>query len=249
MCMTCTKELVEAENRQLSREGFVQSLLAETYHVLKRHSVFENETLRDMTLADYTTDCEEQKVNLEKVNKVGSAIINGEAVNVWMTGRPGRGKSHLAVAILNAVNEYGKKRMMKAIEEDRDPRGEGFSCLFISFAKMLQLIRGSYNKKDSPYTEEYFINLCGQVDILVIDDLGAESGAIEEDEQATKFVHRVLYAITNARVGKTTIYTTNLKKDQRAHLYDDKLLSRIYQNIAEIVFKDSLDMRHTEFEW
>ncbi|MDF2606968.1 MAG: Pony 38 [Bacillales bacterium] len=80
-------------------------------------------------------------------------------------------------------------------------------------------------------------------DFLVLDDLGAETGAIDTGKAATDFVQRVFYAIMNARQGKVTIITTNLSSEKLFSIYDKKLVSRLLRNPQFIIFKETLDKR------
>ncbi len=85
------------------------------------------------------------------------------------------------------------------------------------------------------------MDLCGNVDILVIDDLGAESGSSNVDREASRFVQEILYSVANHRQDKTTIITTNLNKEKRAMLYDTKMLSRLYRDNEMVVFTEMPD--------
>lgn len=249
-CLKCVREKVDEENREFSRKATLQAELSETYDVLKRRSLLSDETLIDATLDNFSVECEEQRGNLEKARIITKRVLEGESIKVWLVGEAGRGKSHVAMALLREFNEAGKRRIIAAQNAgEKTLKGLGTTSLFIDFDQMLRLIRKSYKDKDSEFTEDYFVSLCSKVDFLAIDDLGAETGAISADKQATDFVHKILYAISNARVNKTTIITTNLYKGQREEMYDSKILSRLSKRMAMIGFKESPDMRAEEFSW
>lgn len=248
-CLSCVREKVDAENKAYARKASLQSYLVETYHLLKRRSVLTDDTLLDADFSNFETTYEEQETNLKKARFISSRVIEGKSVNLWLIGEPGQGKSHIAMAILKELNEAGKRRAIAAQDAGEQIKGKATSSLFVDFDHMLRLIRKSYNDKNSMYTEEYFINLCSEVDYLAIDDLGAETGSTDTGKGATDFVHRVLYAITNGRRGKTTIITTNLYKEEREEMYDMKILSRLSSNVAQIAFQNSPDMRNSAFEW
>jgi len=249
-CLECVFEEVEKEKQEFASKELLNVHLSETYDVLKRRSILYDETLLVATFDNFKTDREEeQKTNLEKSKIIARRVIEGAQVNAWFIGEAGRGKSHLAMAILKELNEYGKRRIKAAQESGEPLSGKATSSLFIDFDGMLRMIRKSYNDKESEYTEEYFINLCCSVDYLAIDDLGAETGATDGSKQATDFVHRVLYAIANGRRGKTTIITTNLGKKKRESIYDSKIISRFSTNAAPLRFAESPDMRESVFEW
>lgn len=249
VCNACTAEDVVKEDREIARRGLYSQRIQETTAVLKRRSVITDETLLDATFGGFNVTCKEQHDHREKVASLVPRILNGEYLNLWLIGDAGKGKSHLAMSLLNALNAEGKRQLAEAFEKNEPLDDKGLSCLFIGFDEMLRLVRESFNNKDSMYTESYFVDWCVRVDVLVIDDLGAETGAIHASKQATDFVHRILYAIANGRRGKTTVITTNLDEEQRTQLYDAKIISRFYANVAGLKFEESPDMRKTNFEW
>ena len=61
----------------------------------------------------------------------------------------------------------------------------------------MRKIKDSFSNRQSKYTERYFVDLLSSVDFLALDDVGAETGAIDTDiKTASDFVQRILYAIT-----------------------------------------------------
>ena len=91
------------------------------------------------------------------------------------------------------------------------------------------------------------IDLLIEADLLVLDDLGAETGAVTTDRTATDFTTRTLYAIINGRMNKPTIITTNLNSKDMAKMYDSKLISRMFRGAEGhvIKFEKTNDKRRT----
>lgn len=91
------------------------------------------------------------------------------------------------------------------------------------------------------------IDLLTEADLLVLDDLGAETGAVTTDRTATDFTTRTLYAIINGRMNKPTIITTNLSSKDMAKMYDSKLISRMFRGAEGhvIKFEKTNDKRRT----
>lgn len=195
-------------------------------NVLYRKSITPDETLLNATIENYTATESEQIKNKAKVIKCLERIESGQVFNIILHGVQGAGKSHLSYAILQELNSTGDN-----------------SCLFINVDEMLRLIRDSFNNRESKYTESYFTNLLSSVDYLVLDDIGAETGAIDTSKTASDFVHRVLYAVTTARQNKTTIVTTNLSSKALFKLYDKKVVSRLFNRPKYIMFKETKDKR------
>ena len=115
-------------------------------------------------------------------------------------GSRGTGKSHLAAAIANHVMRQ------------RDPRQ---LVLFFVVPELLEMLRSGYDQGD--YQE--LLDLCKSVDLLVLDDLGAESGTSWADEK--------LFQIVNRRYidGAPTVVATNCRLRE--------LEPRIYSRLAD----------------
>lgn len=249
VCNECTREKIAEEDRLLARSAKIGERKNHTVRMLRDKSIVSDATLLDAEFSNYEVTIDEQRTNLEKAQEVTRRIAKGEHVTLWLVGTPGAGKSHLAMSILAVLNRHGENQLNKAIDQGLDIEKYGTAALFVSFDDMLRKIKHSFNDSDSIYTEEYFVNLCSKADVLVIDDLGAETGAIESGKVATDFVHRILYAIGTARQTKPTIITTNLRGAQRAHLYDAKILSRFKKHREEIIFIETPDHRDSEFDY
>lgn len=225
-CLLCNKEQIEWENKQLALETEIAKKKRITSDVLYEDSILPDKTLYRTSFDKYIATEPEQinnkKICLEAVER----IKNGQSFNIILQGNKGAGKSHLAYSILNSLNESGKT-----------------SSLFVAVDEMLRLIRSSFQDKESKYTEHYFVKLLSEVDYLALDDLGAETGAITTDKEASNFVQRILYGVMNARQGKVTITTTNLSSPSLKQIYDEKLISRLVANPKFVLFRETKDKR------
>lgn len=232
--VVCPRCEVERENEliQKAEQEKYELHLEELKNRNKSPNIFYKKSiLTDMTITkaafdNYIPDCREESVNKESMFEVLRRFTDGEVFNVILQGNPGAGKSHLAYALMKSINDTGKH-----------------SCLYISIDEMLSRIRESFNNRDSIYTQPYLVDLMSNVDFLVLDDLGAETGAIDTDKTATDFTHKVLYSVTSKRQDKSTVLTTNLSSQQLFRLYDKKLVSRLMKNPKYIVFRESKDKR------
>ncbi|MDT2824370.1 ATP-binding protein [Vagococcus lutrae] len=230
ICMECSREAVVKRDQEMVEEAMREHLKRKTYHWLERHSVFLDETLKEASFDNYKTDCEETARNKELALKIAREYFAGATYNTVFTGKPGTGKSHLSMSMLKVVNEHSAPYR---------------KCLFVSIDELMRRIKDSFNNKDSRYTEQQMIELLTEADLLVIDDLGAETGAITSDKAATDFTTRTLYAIVNGRMNKPTIITTNLSSKELTKMYDSKLISRMFRGTEGhvISFKDTKDKR------
>ncbi|MCG3089160.1 ATP-binding protein [Sporosarcina cyprini] len=228
VCPVCESERRSEELSKKQSEIFERTFNSIAYNVFQKKSVLTDTGLLDASFKNYEVQAPEEIENKEKSVKAFKRYKKGEVFNTWFVGKPGVGKSHLSMSILRNLNESG----------NRDK-----SCLFASVDEMLLRIRNSFNDKETPFTEFYFVDLLSSVDYLVLDDLGAETGGIGTGKRATDFTMRVLYAIANGRQSKPTIITSNLTLPDLESMYDEKLISRLMRDTYLIRFQNTTDKR------
>lgn len=231
ICMQCAKEDKEKREQELVEKVSADYFKRNTYNWLGQHSIFLDETLKQSTFESYETIEDEAVRNKEQALQIAREYYKGAKFNSLLTGNAGAGKSHLAMSMLRVVNEYSSPYR---------------KCLFISVDELMRKIKAGFNRTgDYYYTEERMINLLTEADLLVLDDLGAETGAINSDKAATDFTTKMLYAIVNGRMSKPTIITTNLDTRALGKKYDSKLISRMMKGAKGhvIQFKETEDKR------
>lgn len=230
VCMDCGAEAIEKQNKEIVERAEGKRYKRNTYNWLSKYSIYTDATLKQATFDEYETMDQETSENKEKALVIAREYFKGANYNTIFTGKPGTGKSHLAMSVLQVVNENSKPYRR---------------CLFVSVDELMRKIKDSFNNRESYYTEQRMIDLLTNADLLVIDDLGAETGAITSDKTATDFTTKVLYAIINGRMNKSTIITTNLNSKEMAKMYDSKLISRMFRGSQGHVvsFKETSDKR------
>lgn len=129
--------------------------------------------------------------------------------NCIFYGNAGAGKTHLAMAILNAVND------------NADPM---VRCLFISVNKLIREMKNWFQDKTGIWSPKHVTKVVSQANLVVLDDLGAESA----NNMATSFVQDTIFDIyeSNQRI----ITTTNLSLDELYRTYHSRLVSRMQES-------------------
>jgi len=155
------------------------------------------------TLATFKAETEEQRKALviatEYVNNWSDVYKKGS----WLVfgGQPGTGKSHLAIAILQALMPAHVGRYMTCME-------------------LFQKIRGTW-RKDSELSEQEVIAQLANVPLLVIDEIGVQNGTDSE------MLH--LFDVLDKRYRDLmpTILLTNQNKDGFRQFVGDRVYDRM----------------------
>lgn len=233
-CPKCQQEKIAAHERKTVIDAETYWRKRKTTDVLSRDSIFDDPNLKTATFENFEATSQEAENNKNLARTIAGQYLKVDTqFNTLFTGLPGRGKSHLALAMLKAVNEYAERPM---------------SCLFVSVNELMRLVKDSFNYPDSKYTEANMVELLGTVDLLVIDDLGSESSFKRDSREASEFTQNVLFGILNKR--NRTIITTNLNSKELTAIYNPKLISRMYRGIKGHIIKftdKTPDQRSVEF--
>lgn len=127
-----------------------------------------------------------------------------EGRGLWFFGGTGTGKTTLAMLISKT-----------AMEADR-------TVAIYSLPRLLSMLRGSYDE-DARYSLNDLIDRLCAVDLLHIDDVGAE--------QSSAWVLEQLYTIINTRYedGRSVLVTTNLGDQELRDQIGDRTVSRLHE--------------------
>ncbi|MCQ2609573.1 MAG: ATP-binding protein [Lachnospiraceae bacterium] len=133
--------------------------------------------------------------------------IDENPFNMVLCGSTGVGKTYLAKCIVNYMYKNGK------------------TILYIKMPEYIDMLFDK-NRKKYNYDIEDMMDMA---ELVVIDDFG--------DEYSSEFSDSRIYNIIDNRLDsdKSTVICTKYSKDDIIKMYDDKIVSRIYNNY--ILFK------------
>lgn len=149
--------------------------------------------------------------NLSYAKKFADKFPNGE--NLLFTGGTGLGKTHLSLAIGNAVTE------------------KGYSVFYCSSEYIVtKSVNEKFGKSDG---EMPYYNSVRDCDLFILDDLGTEI--------PTQMVPNTIYDIINSRIltGKSTLINTNLSMEEIAKKYTPRVSSRLIGEYTTLLFEGS----------
>lgn len=208
-CTECIKEQIKAEKEKQVAKFNHDKIVS----ILRRKSLVDDVNDFDKLFSNFEADKGSKEAQMGNLAyKVAHELIDNpqKPITALFYGTPGEGKSHLAMSVLNEVNQ-----------KSEPPQ----KCLFVDINNLFDAI---YHSKDDPtswWTEYNAIQFLGGVDVLVIDDFGSESSMRRDATEATEFKQKVLKKILDKQ--RRLIVTTNLTLSQLQQAYNPKIVSRL----------------------
>lgn len=210
-CPQCQLEKMEQKKKKLVDDFKIKSAKG----VLRHDSLIDLPSDYNCTFDTFKASDGTKEAQIKHRTKVIAYELmkdRKKPMHVIFYGTPGEGKTHLAMSILNAVNEHA------------DPPQ---SCLFVDVNELFNRIRDSFNNPNQLWSKEYAINKLKGVDLLVIDDLGSESAMKLDGSEANNFIQETLKKVLEQQ---RCIITTNLTSRQLKQVYNPKIVSRLFAN-------------------
>ena len=139
--------------------------------------------------------------------------------SLMLQGGFGTGKTHIAASIFNALVE------------------RNYKVYFISLPEYLDVLKSSFDDEQKKYDIKEMVR---EADLLIIDDIGAN--------RLTDFAIEELFKMADARIGKCTVYTTNLSvKDFEDSIDLERAFSRMMEN-TKIISLQGEDYRRRDLK-
>ncbi|MGM0238394.1 ATP-binding protein [Enterococcus sp. AZ103] len=254
VCTECGyKEMINRNNKRIE-EMAQDAKQSDAINRLKNSSIIANDSIWSQDFSNYKiTDDEVKQANYQakawisrvisdwnKQKKLDEEVKKRKEKNVKkiptlhaiLTGKPGAGKTHLSMAMIHKIMSDSNYQI---------------SCSIVSYQELYEqlkfVIGDPIAKKEIQGT---LMTEIKKSDFVVIDDLGAELGRMEENNKATEFNVSILTGLAEARVNKATVYTTNLSSKQLKSAYGERVFSRMLNNTGGnevITFETTKDKR------
>jgi DNA replication protein DnaC len=155
------------------------------------------------TFETYAADTERQRLALSICRSYAEDFAEHRKVGTGLTlaGGTGTGKSHLAAAIIQHISPLR-------------------SALYATVSDVVRGVRDTW-RRDSPMSTGQMIDSLRNLDLLVLDEIGVQSGTDNE--------HQVLYDVLDGRYRDCapTILLTNLDHQAMQAAIGDRLFDRL----------------------
>lgn len=217
LCPICQNQ--KLENKKLAFDKEQSQNINRNF--LKRYSIIDDKANLKKSFENFNsqqgTKEDELKTEARKIAGIYFKYPT-KNFNTIFFGTSGAGKTHLASAIVNVVNEYA------------DP---AFKCLMLNTNTMYNQIKASYSNQRHSITKDQVLDLVGQSNLVLLDDLGTESTMRKAKREANEDFQNLLYDILGKC--KRLIITTNLSLEELGQVYDIKLISRLRENSTKSI--------------
>lgn len=213
-CPVCEKVAVSERDRkslEISEKNRAQEAKDRWLMKIGRSAIPER--FKDRTLDKYIASNKGQKLALDFSNDYAENfdVVRKTGRSAVFVGKPGTGKTHLAVGIALHVMQKNNA-----------------DALFITVRQAMLAIKDTF-KNDSERTELDVIRDFVRPDLLILDEIGVQSG--------TDFEKFTLFDIVNARYErrKPTIFMSNLPLLEVAAYLGERVMDRLREDGGAVI--------------
>jgi DNA replication protein DnaC len=177
-----------------------------------------NNKLIEASFDNFFPKSNDQERALNIAKRYATNFQYNNPVGLLFYGNYGTGKSHLAASIARSVLEIP------------------VDTIFIPVPTLLTKIKSTFGNR-SYETEASIIHQLSNVTLLIIDDIGSEN--------TTDWVEEKIFEIIDNRIGKHTIYTSNLSPKDLQQKLGGRIFSRLLEDVQPVkMFGEDYRLKH-----
>lgn len=205
-CPKCVAERNAADNAEQAAKEAERGLAARRKAGIPLR--FEGKTLET-----FAANHDKQQMALAACRKLVAAMqAKQPAPNLILIGKPGTGKSHLCCGII--LELYRSHRVRR-----------------VDLPDLIREIRATWHK-DSPHSEEQVLDFYGDLDLLIIEEVGTGAGTDDERARIFQVVNRRYEAML------PTVVVSNLDMESLKKEIGDRVIDRLREGERSLVVFD-----------
>lgn len=215
MCVECAREVNAAIQQEGQKSNAVELRDYAAERAQKtRASKFDRigipPRFRSRSFDNYQAEDAGQQAALRRARAYSGRICGGGYGGLILSGQPGTGKTHLACAVGMAFEATTR------------------SVLFMSVSELIRKLRKSY-RKDSDQDLQEAINAFRDMDLLILDEVGVQTGS--DDELL------LLTDVINARYNwmKPTVLISNLSVKELEPVLGSRIIDRMREDGGALI--------------
>lgn len=210
ICLKCENLKVQSK----VHEDIIKNKIIADKKVFEKYSFIPSE-IKNATFENFVTKTKEEEFALRTSKRYVEIFDTNQKNTLVFAGDVGTGKTHLAYSIAKEMQNRGKR------------------VIFITIPDLLLSIRDTF--KNSEMSEYELTKKYKEVDLLVLDDIGAEYIS-----KKTGWGTEIIFSIVTARTDSPTIFTTNLNsvalESKYGGIEGKRIVSRMRKNATNLLF-------------
>ena len=209
-CPVCAEEVQRQEQERKEQER--AKARAQEWQARLGHSGIPLR-FHDRTLSGYEAKSADQQAALEfaKEYALGFGQVQKTGRGAIFVGRPGTGKTHLAVGIgLYAMRKFHAR------------------VLFMTVQRAIRSVKDTW-AKGAQQSESEAIAALVEPDLLILDEVGVQFGS--------EFERNTLFDVLNERyeLRKPTIFLSNMASDELADFLGERVMDRLREDGGRVI--------------
>lgn len=206
-CSMCAKEEKEAEEAEKKRQSEQAAMERRNNNLIKAGVSKRN---LGKTFDSFIVNNEGQHKALEACKQfVGDVSNSRPANNMFLIGSVGTGKTHLASSVIQELYDTKRVRMIRVIE-------------------LIRILKETW-QRGSENTERDVISFFGEIDVLVLDEVGIQFGSETE--------RMFMFDIINTRYDNMlpTILISNLDINNLKEILGEQAVDRLREDGGKVL--------------
>ena len=224
-CMECGYSSIATKTQEERlRDIQIQNRKDEVFNYLRNTSCFGSSKVFNYNFGNYRPIDEKEAKVRNKALSMSEQLAKGikdDPMHIFLQGGTGRGKTHIAMAMMYEVLDQAKysKSVRKKVGEEYQIVQVPLAVTFVNWSRFMTLKQEAI-RDDEKARKFTLINTALQTaDIAIIDDLGKEGNS--------DWYFQTFDELMEIREDQHIIITTNLEGEDLIKRYGDRSMSRL----------------------